>query len=178
VDDSEADALVETATQWGLSGKEISLVHHDYLNQLAVAAVADEVVTDVERRDLKLVMRLLGEEKRDLDEILSEAAVRVSERHPNATTAQPATESLIGKRVCFTGELQCHHAGQIISRELAEEFATGAGLVVADSVTKKLDLLVLADTHSQSGKAKKARQYGIRIMHESVFWRAIGADVE
>src|SRR5437016_528799 len=61
VDDSEADALVETAANWGLSGKQISVVHRDYLNQLAVAAVADEIVTDVERRDLKLVMRLLGQ---------------------------------------------------------------------------------------------------------------------
>jgi len=178
VDDSEGDALVEIATKWGLDGDQISRVHRDYVNQLAVAAVADEVVTDVERRDLKLVMRLLGQEKRDLDEILSEAAVKVSERHPGPATAQPATESLIGKRVCFTGELQCHHAGQMISRELAEEFAAQAGLIVADSVTKKLDLLVLADPHTQSGKAKKARQYGIRIMHEPVFWKAIGLDVE
>ncbi len=178
VDASEADALVETATKWGLSGDQISRVHRDYLNQLAVAAVADEVVTDVERRDLKVVMRLLGEEKRDLDEILSEAAARASERHPSPATTQSASESLIGKRVCFTGELQCHHDGQMISRELAEEFATRAGLVVADSVTKKLDLLVLADPLTQSGKAEKARRYGIRIMHEAVFWRAIGIDVE
>lgn len=66
----------------------------------------------------------------------------------------------------------------MISREFAEELATRAGLVVVDSVTKKLDLLVLADPHSQSGKAKKARQYGIRIMHEPVFWKAIGINAE
>jgi len=178
VDASEADALVETATKWGLSGDQISRVHRDYLNQLAVAAVADEVVTDVERQDLKLVMRLLGEEKRDLDEILSEAAARASERHPSPATTESASERLIGKRVCFTGELQCHHDGQMISRELAEEFATRAGLVVADSVTKNLDLLVLADPLTQSGKAVKARRYGIRIMHELLFWKAIGVDVE
>ena len=47
-----------------------------------------------------------------------------------------------------------------------------------DCVTKKLDLLVLADPHSQSGKAKKARQYGIRILHEPVFWKAIGVAVK
>jgi len=80
--------------------------------------------------------------------------------------------------VCFTGELQCHHDGQVISRELAEELATRAGLVVVESVTKKLDLLVLADPHTQSGKAQKARQYRIRIMHEPVFWKDIGVKVE
>src|SRR2546422_92142 len=76
VDDSEADALVETATVWGLGGDQISLVHREYVNQLAVAAVADEVVTDAERRDLNLVMRLLGQEKRDLDQLLGEAAAK------------------------------------------------------------------------------------------------------
>lgn len=178
VDDSDADALVETATKWGLSGDQITLVHRDYLNQLAIAAVADGIVSDVERRDLKLVARLLGQEKRDLDEILSGAAEKVSETHPAPATAKPAEESLLGKRVCFTGELQCHHDGQVISRELAEELATRAGLVVVESVTKKLDLLVLADPHTQSGKAQKARQYRIRIMHEPVFWKAIGVKVE
>lgn len=178
VDASEADALVETATRWGLGGDQIPRVHRDYLNQLAVAALADEVVTEVERQDLMLVMRLLGDEKRDLDELLTEAAVKTSEELPNLATARPATESLVGKRVCFTGELQCHHDGQMISRALAEEFAAKAGLIVADSVTKKLDLLVLADAHSQSGKARKAREYGIRIMHETVFWKAIGVDVD
>ncbi len=178
VDDSEGDALVETATKWGLDGDQISRVHRDYVNQLAVAAVADEVVTDAERRDLNLVMRLLGQEKRDLDQVLGEAAAKSSGRYPTPATAQPAKQDLIGKRVCFTGELRCHHEGQMISREVAEALAAQAGLVVADSVTKKLDLLVLADPLTQSGKAEKARRYGIRIMHEPVFWKAIGVDVE
>ena len=178
VDDSEADALVETAARWGLSGDQIELAHRDYLNQLAIAAVADGIITDAERRALKLVARLLGQEKRDLDEILRETAAKVSETHRDPAPAPAAEASLLGMRVCFTGELQCQHGGQMISRELAEELATKAGLVVVDSVTKKLDLLVLADPHSQSGKAKKARQNSIRIMHEPVFWKAIGVKVE
>ncbi|MEX1205993.1 MAG: exonuclease domain-containing protein [Dongiaceae bacterium] len=178
VDDSEADALVETAAKWGLNRDQIELAHRDYLNQLAIAAIADGIVTDAERRDLELVIRLLGQEQRDWDDILSEAAAKVSETHLNPTPYPEAEASLSGKRVCFTGELQCRHAGQMISRELAEELATKAGMIVAASVTKKLDLLVLADPHSQSGKAKKARQYGVRIMHELAFWKAIGVKVE
>lgn len=178
VDGSEADALVETAARWGLSRDQIELAHHDYLSQLAIAAVVDGIVTDSERRDLKLVARLLGQGKRDLDEILSEAATKVSETRRDPAPAPAAEASLLGKRVCFTGELQCQHGGQMISRELAEELATKADLIVVNSVTKKLDLLVLADPHSQSGKAKKARQYGIRIMHEPVFWKAIGVKAE
>lgn len=178
VDDSEADALLETAAKWGLSGEQINSAHHEYVKQLAIAAVADGVVTDAERRDLKLVARLLGQEKQDLDEILREAAARVAST-PLRTPAMPSSETnLSGKRVCFTGELQCRHNGQLIPRDVAEELATKAGLIVMDAVTKKLDLLVVADPHSQSGKAKKARQYGIRIMHEPVFWKAIGLNVE
>lgn len=174
VDDSEANALVETAARWGLSRDQIEHAHRDYLNQLAIAAVADGSVTDAERRDLKLVARLLGQARRDLDEILNEAATKLSETHRDPAPAPAVKVSLLGMHVCFTGELQCRHAGQLISRELAEELATKAGLVVVDSVTKKCDLLVLADPHSQSGKAKKARKYCIRIMHEPVFWKAIG----
>ncbi len=178
VDESEAGALVEMAAKWGLSGEQINVTHREYLNQLAIAAVADGVVTEAERRDLKLVARLLGQEKRDLDQVLQEAAAKVASSPLSRPPTATPEASLTGKRVCFTGELQSRHNGQLITREIAEELATKAGLIVMDSVTKKLDLLVLADPHSQSGKAKKARQYGIRIMHESVFWKAIGVAVE
>jgi DNA polymerase-3 subunit epsilon len=49
-----------------------------------------------------------------------------------------------------------------------------AGLVIANNVTKKLDVLVVADPNTQSGKAKKARSYGTRIVAERVFWQMIG----
>ncbi|TAK45676.1 MAG: hypothetical protein EPO29_01205 [Betaproteobacteria bacterium] len=174
VDDIESDALVETAAKWGLSTDQIDHAHRDYLNQLAVAAVADGSVSDTERRDLKLVARLLGQTKRDLDEVLNEATAILCETHRDLVAAPAGESSLLGMRVCFTGQLQCQYSGQLISRELAEELAAKAGLVVMDSVTRKCDLLVLTDPHSQSGKAKRARQYGIRIMHEPVFWKAIG----
>lgn len=47
-----------------------------------------------------------------------------------------------------------------------------------DSVTKKLDILVVADPQTQSTKAKKARQYGLRIVHEPEFWRMLGIATE
>lgn len=178
ITDSEADALVELATNWGLSGEQISFVHRQYLKQLAAAALADGHVTDAERRDLILVARLLGQQDWELDQMLAEAAASAA-RGPFANRPMgSAEESLAGKRVCFTGELRCRYHGEPISRDLAEELATEAGLIVMDSVTRKLDLLVVADPHAQSAKAKKARQYGIRIMHELVFWKAIGVDVE
>lgn len=51
-------------------------------------------------------------------------------------------------------------------------------MVVKKNVTKRLDCLVVADPDSMSGKARKAREYGVRILAEPVFWRAVGVDVE
>jgi DNA polymerase III subunit epsilon len=176
IDANEGDALLATAAQWGMSGEEVSLAHRDYLDRLATAALEDSIVTDAELRDLKLVARLLGQDKISIEDLLNEAAVKRS-RAVDPSPSQVIGESLTGKRVCFTGELQCCRDGKLISRELAEELTVRAGLMVVDSVTKKLDLLVVADPHTQSGKAKKARQYNIRVMHEPVFWKAVGVDV-
>ena len=65
-----------------------------------------------------------------------------------------------------------------IERAQAERLATEAGLAVAPRVTKSLDILVVADPHTLSGKAKKAREYGTRIMAEMAFWSAIGVAVD
>ena len=75
---------------------------------------------------------------------------------------------------CLAGWL----GGEPITRAQAEQLAAAAGLVVAPRVTKALDLLVVADPDSLSSKARKAREYGTRIMAEAVFWQAIGAPVE
>ncbi len=68
--------------------------------------------------------------------------------------------------------------GGLISREMAEQLAVDKGPRVLPSVTKKLDLLVVADANTQSSKAKKARQYGIRILYEPVFWRLLGVPID
>jgi DNA polymerase-3 subunit epsilon len=80
--------------------------------------------------------------------------------------------------VCFTGQLSGTIGGNTISRDLAETLAKNAGLMVTSNVTKKLDLLVIADPNTQSSKAKKAREYGIRILSDMVFWRMAGITVD
>jgi DNA polymerase-3 subunit epsilon len=180
IEEHEADALIEAATRWGFSPTGIRSLHDRYLRGLVAAAVADGVVTVTERRDLQRVSALLGIDGQSLDAMLKEAAG--SEGSQTLTSTGPAVESsvqepLAGKRVCFTGECCCTHNGATITREKAGELASQHGLTVAETVTKKLDILVVADPHTESGKAKKARQYGIRIMHEPVFWAALGVAV-
>ena len=155
---------------------QVRLAHRGYVGRLAATALLDGVVTDAERRDLELVTRLLGMTADDLEAALTEASVTRANGGGSPGTLFE-TESLRGKRVCFTGEILCRHDGRELTRELCEELATAADLTVVDSVTKKLDLLVVADPHTQSGKAKKVREYGIRVMHEPVFWRAVGVGV-
>jgi DNA polymerase-3 subunit epsilon len=52
------------------------------------------------------------------------------------------------------------------------------GLLVKHSVSKKLDMLVVSDPYTQSSKAKKAREYGVKIVAEPVFWNMLGVRVE
>jgi DNA polymerase-3 subunit epsilon len=79
--------------------------------------------------------------------------------------------ALAGLTVCFTGESVCSVGGHHLTRGDQLRLAAAAGASVADTLTKKVDLLVLADPASQSGKARKAAGYGIRRVAEPVFWR-------
>lgn len=161
-------------------GNQVREIHHKYLLQLAGVALGDGVVSDSEHRDLHKVANLLGLSNTELDRILEKAS-RILSQNPTQVQPTLATgvgEQLLGTKVCFTGEFQSRHAGRAITRELATELARNRGMIVVDSVTKQLDLLVVADPLSQSGKANKARKYGVRIMHEAVFWKAIGIEIE
>lgn len=65
-----------------------------------------------------------------------------------------------------------------MDRETQHGLAEASGLLIHDTVTKKLDILVLADPASQSGKARKATQYATRMIAERSFWSALGVRVE
>lgn len=169
---AEAEGLVSAAVAWGMAREDVLGAHRVYLSSLVEQALADGIVTAVERRDLEAVSDMLGLHRAALDAMLSARKVLV----PVASST--SVEDLAGKTVCFTGELSGRIGGEPITREQAAELATGAGLIVQAGVTKKLDVLVCADPHSQSGKAKKARDYRVRIMAEPAFWRAIGVAVE
>jgi DNA polymerase-3 subunit epsilon len=177
IDEREEGALVDAALNWQLSPSQLAAAHTQYIHGLAVIALADGVVTDSERRDLHLVARLLGQDDSTLDGALESAAIQLASTHRVAVSPRNAN-GLCGQRVCFTGEAQSTIGGQPITRELAETLAAQAGIAVASGVTKKLDILVVADPNTHSGKARRARSYGIRILSEAVFWRLAGVTVD
>jgi DNA polymerase III epsilon subunit family exonuclease len=109
----------------------------------------------------------------------NEAAVtQFIENIENETQLVEMNECWMGKTVCFTGESQCSVNGRMITRTMAESIAAEKGLIIQSYVTKKLDMLIAADPNTQSNKAKKAKQYGTRIIPELVFWRTLRVSID
>lgn len=164
-EDEQAE-LAEMATLLGLSADRVRSLHSDYMGTLIALARRDSIVTDRERHDLVLVGEALG--IHDVDDLLDQ---------PMGDRLAPSEDSLTGKTVCFTGALTCSYEGTQVTRDVAHQLAEEAGMVIAPRVTKKLDMLVVADPDSLSGKAAKAREYGTRIVAEAAFWPMLGVEV-
>ena len=169
---AEADALAATAADWGLDRRHVNLLHDRYFDAVLEAATADGVITNLEYEDLHLVGSLLGIDRETLETRIADA------KSAHVSTGIKPAASLSGLSVCFTGSLVGRIRGETVTREDAHQLAEEAGLVVKNNVSKQLDLLVVADPDSQSGKARRARELGIRVMAEAVFWPAIGAEVD
>ncbi len=167
VTDDEYRALLACAHDMKLSRESVGSIHRSYLEALQAKFLSDKCLSDSEQRDLEAVEGLLG--------------VKAGDR-PAATMTgnlvEPSRETLVGKTVCFTGELDAKIGGSRISREQAKQLAEDSGLIVKSGVSKKLDLLVVVDLDSLSAKARKAREHGIRVMAEHAFWEAIETDVD
>jgi DNA polymerase-3 subunit epsilon len=169
----EIDGLTELALSWNLTRETITEIHRSYLTSLIAVALADDMLTDAERADLDLVARLLG--LKDVAAKLTEAATPAVRA---AVTILERRGEFVGKSVCFTGESVCSVGGQRLDRATQELLAASAGLVIVPRVTKKLDLLVLSDPDSLSGKARKAAECGVRRIAERAFWPAIGVSID
>jgi DNA polymerase-3 subunit epsilon len=176
IEEAESDALVEVATNWNIPLSRIKAIHFDYLSELAKAAWADNFLSDSERKEILNAAHLLGFGPLSEEELQN--LVKTSENTLEEEQKTSSVSLLAGKSVCFTGECYCTIDGETITRNLAEMIAADKGLKVATSVTKKLDLLVVADPNTQSGKAKLARKYGIRIVSERFFWRTLEIAVD
>lgn len=170
----EAHQLASVAQSEELSTAAVEGLHRHLFESVTRTAWQDGVVSDMEAADLRLVGQFLG-----LGADLVEAAITRSPGvEAGAAEHTPPASLPAGTTVCFTGALQATIDGCAVTREQAHEFARGADLVVLESVTKKLDVLVVADPQSASGKARKARTYGSRIVAEAVFWQLIGVAVD
>ena len=81
----------------------------------------------------------------------------------------PAQALYPGARVCFTGEVLTP-SGRSLSRGQMEELARAGGLRPVPTMTKtRTDVLVTAEPGTQSGKARKAREYGKPVLDAGQF---------
>ncbi|MDJ0339335.1 exonuclease domain-containing protein [Cryobacterium sp. PH31-O1] len=158
----EAQALVQLAEELGLSRHRCELLHGEYFAALARIAWADGVLTTDEMADLVDVANLLDISADALDAALdcSEPAVVV--------VASAHFELHLGDLVVLTGEM-------MRPRSDWESELLARGFAPKSAVTKKVTLLVAADPDSLSGKARKARDYGIPIVGEAALARLAGA---
>ncbi|MDR2567454.1 MAG: AAA family ATPase [Bifidobacteriaceae bacterium] len=78
----------------------------------------------------------------------------------HAGGVDPSAVVFRGARVCFTGDAT-DARGHHMTRSEIEAYARSVGLVPVGSVTKtRCDFLVVAEHGTQSGKARKAAEYG------------------
>jgi DNA polymerase-3 subunit epsilon len=158
IDASEKEQLESLAESLGIDSETIGRAHRGYFKSLVLGAQRDGIVTSEEHELLETVATLLS---------LGDVEI------PKMNDVRQAPSELEqGWQVCFTGTAVID--GVAVPREEIEETAAFAGLQPIQGVTKKCNLLVCADPASMSGKAKKARDYGIPIMSFQEFVSALG----
>lgn len=154
LDADEVDALVAIARKLGLGSTALGSVHRDHFDALVAQAWADEVLTREEIADITRVAELLR-----IDDAVLQAALQRpdSDATPSESSA-PVLEP--GSIIVLTGQMT-------MQRSEVEAEITARGHIVGKSLTKKTSLLIAADTFTQSGKAQKARKYGITVLAEA-----------
>jgi DNA polymerase-3 subunit epsilon len=155
VTDGELAGLSRLAAEHGIGQETAGRAHREYLRQVAAAAWRDRLVTDAERADLLEVARLAGVPAAEALAILENA-------RGTQPASRPADGLRPGDRVVFTGDMS-------MPRASLEALAIAAGLRVTGSVSSKTTLVVAADPYSQSGKAQRSRDLGVRMVTEQVF---------
>jgi DNA polymerase-3 subunit epsilon len=153
----EANDLVATAETLGISRATCESLHARYFTELAAVAWADGVLTTDEIDDLSQVGVLLS---------IAPETVLTAINTPDAALASPETPEVEhftlhqGDLIVLTGDMNR-------DREAWNADLQALGYVPWAGVTKKVTLVVAADPDSLSGKARKARAYGIPIITEA-----------
>ncbi len=172
VTEDELDILLDIAIECNLSKFAMLELNKKYLENLIRVYLDDDVISDSEKRDIEKVKKILMLGNLNSDDLIKKVGAKYK------GVVGSAKQNCTGKTVCFTGQLRSKKDGVPITRKLALEIAMSKGFIIKKSVISKLDYLVLADVHSQSSKATKARNYGVTLITESAFWNMIGVQVE
>lgn len=151
----ESQELLDAAAHARVTPSRLQQLREMYFTSLVTLAWRDGVLDEQEVRTIESVGSMLS-----MDEDLVSAALK-----PPASSSpslperdeQSAVTLSPGDLIVFTGEADR-------PRSHYEALAEKSGLKVWPSVTKRVRVVVAADPTSISGKAAKARHYGIPIL--------------
>ncbi|WP_297338467.1 BRCT domain-containing protein [Algoriphagus sp.] len=175
--DAEVESLKDMILTQGLARDQVNAIHEDYLRKLCRVYWVDHDLSHAEYIDLKVVSELLGIEEHILDVIIQEEKSKTKAEKLSDLPERDFV-TLSGKTVCFTGALNSTLNGDPIDRSFAQKIAIEHGMIIKSGVSKALDYLVTADPNSLSGKSLKARDYGVKIIAEPVFWSWVNFKVD
>ncbi|WP_168625668.1 exonuclease domain-containing protein [Cryobacterium sp. BB307] len=164
----ESQALVSLAEEVGLSRNMCQQLHLEYFNQLTDVAWSDGVLTGTEMADLVAVGNLLDISTEAIAASFDARETKVNADRTDASLAVGVFALSPGDLIVLTGEM-------MRPRSEWEEHLRGKGFTAGSGVTKKVKLVAAADPDSLSGKAKKARDYGIPIVDEATLMRLMEA---
>ena len=160
LDASERAELEAIAADYGMSEAQVAQAHRRFVNELIDAAAEDNVVTDEEYETLVRVAASLVVDQATVEHRIASFRTRLAE-----------TTMTTGMQVVFTGDHPTYE------RDRLESVARTKGLEPRSGVSKATNLVFAADPHSRSGKAAKARKYGIPVMSIDAFLNAQIGDV-
>lgn len=164
----EIRSLDESASSLGLDAARIEDLIREWFASFVDRAWADGVLTPEEQNDIRKVAFLLLRSEQDLTTALSPRSAPAIPDEPSSSDTPDLDVLLVqGARVVFTGD-GGRPRGEYFS--LAER----VGLEPFTGVSKKVAVLFAIDPTSLSGKARKARDYGIPVIDVTHFetWAA------
>ena len=152
---------MKTANDLGISQSKVAELHSQYFESLVGLAWEDGVLTESEIGDLSRVADLLGIDAAELANATQPREKTDAPEHAPGTAQRSFLEP--GDLVVLTGDMSQ-------PRNSIEAQLAAAGFKSHGAITKKVKLLVAADPDSLSGKARKARDYGIPVVGEEYLW--------
>ncbi|MEI6623631.1 MAG: exonuclease domain-containing protein [Actinomycetes bacterium] len=153
----ERATLEAVAIELGITDQERDSAHRTFLQGLATAMWIDGVITPGEYSDLVDAATAIGLPARAATDAL---------RDPSLLAPTTDAQLQVGDRVVFTGDMER-------DREAWVQDASDVGLRVTGSVSRLTKVVVVADAATQSSKARKAAEFGVRIVSEHAFARLL-----
>ena len=160
----EESALIATANDLGIGQTTVRELHGKYFASVSAVAWADGSLTEDELNELTTIAGLLGISAQELEAV--SRTTRETVPPVPATAALTSSFLVPGDLIVLTGDMS--RPRNAIEAELED-----AGFTPHGAVTKRVKLLVAADPDSLSGKARKARSYGIPVVGEDYLWNRL-----